>query len=212
LLSATIQLRFDMWKICTSFRRPIHRDAGGVGAWSLVLWINGLLSVLFVFAMLGTYELYIAPDTTNNAVSVCKALAVWAKSALSGWSRWPWVSAQLASIVDLHDNWVHFPVVTILVIEHCVFAAILVLVLAVPAMPGKVTQNIQRRRFVRDQLVKQHLKRTRRTATGTVARARRGSMMVDGLGRGRAWRGPRGQRSSYARNQRNSISIEAIAR
>jgi len=182
LLANCLQLRFDMWKICTSYRRPIYSDSDGIGAWETVLRVYSILFTAVIFSMLAMYELVISyDDGEGGAEPFCHSLGIWAEK-LSGYFKvWPTAHAAFKGLTFLENTSKEVKLMIIVFIEHMVLATLLAIRYIVPSIPGKVAETIRRQRYVEHMLVKQQLQHTssRKLRNKSYAAARRASMHFD---------------------------------
>jgi len=184
LLSNMLQLRFDMWKICTSFRRPLHRDADGIGAWDVVLKVYAVLFISIVFAMLATYELVVSAGK-EGAEPFCYSIGIWAERVISNFENWPYTRFVFEKLSFLDETTSELKLLVVVVLEHAVFACLFVFYYAIPNIPGHVRQSMQRRKYVEHELVKQQLKLSsaRKHRNRSFYHAKRRSMHVDRVAR-----------------------------
>mmetsp|Transcript_6438 Transcript_6438/g.8938 ORF Transcript_6438/g.8938 Transcript_6438/m.8938 type:complete len:336 (+) Transcript_6438:286-1293(+) len=185
LLSGMLQLRFDMWKICTSFRRPLHRDADGIGAWDVVLKVYAILFISIIFAMLATYELVVAAGGKEGAEPFCYSIGIWAEKCVSYFENWPYTRFVFERLSFLDETTSELKLLVVVVLEHAVFACLFVFYYAIPNVPGHVRQSMQRRKYVEHELVKQQLKLSsaRKHRNKSFYHAKRRSMHVDKVAR-----------------------------
>jgi len=160
LVANLVQLRFDMWKICTSYRRPPYQDADGIGAWDTVLRVYAILFIAVIFAMLAMYELVIsAEDADAGAEPFCNSIGIWARQMAESMSlqEGTWLHEVFEVMQHLEESTNATKLLVIVVLEHMVFALLFLFTFIVPSMPGHVRTSIQRRRYIEHQLVKQQL-------------------------------------------------------
>eukprot|EP00471_Norrisiella_sphaerica_P006104 CAMPEP_0184489476 /NCGR_PEP_ID=MMETSP0113_2-20130426/15532_1 /TAXON_ID=91329 /ORGANISM="Norrisiella sphaerica, Strain BC52" /LENGTH=408 /DNA_ID=CAMNT_0026872913 /DNA_START=1096 /DNA_END=2322 /DNA_ORIENTATION=+ len=185
LLSNRIQLRFDMWKICTSYRRLLHRDANGIGAWDTVLKVYAILFIAIIFAMLATYEIVISEDGPEGAEPFCWSLGIWAEKLARYFEEWPAMRKMFERLALLKKATNEFKLLVIIILEHLVFALFFVLSYAIPSIPGHVRQSIQRRKYVEHELAMQQLQlsSSQKHRSKSFYHAKRRSMHIDRVAR-----------------------------
>jgi len=183
LVVNVMQLRFDMWKICTSYRRPLYRNSNGIGAWATVLQVYAVLFIVMIFTMLAMYELKISDEDgqTGGAEPFCTSLGIWANHMSTLFSKWHYVRKAFEQLEKVQETGKEFRLLVIVVIEHLVMAGFLVSFFFVPLVPGHVQQSIQRRKYINHQLVRQQLGQTstRAQRSKSFRRAKRQSMHFD---------------------------------
>mmetsp|Transcript_1511 Transcript_1511/g.2180 ORF Transcript_1511/g.2180 Transcript_1511/m.2180 type:complete len:752 (+) Transcript_1511:51-2306(+) len=186
LLANAVQLRFDMWKICTSFRRTLYTDSDGIGAWETVLRLYAIFFVAVIFAMLAMYELKIsAQSAEDSAEPFCYSLGLWA-SKISGWlGDFPQLQYFFQQLTFLEHTTGETKLLAIVIIEHMLLAAMLFFAYTIPEVPNQVEIAIRRRRYNEHKLVRRQLQHSsvQHSRNRSYKAAKKNSIHIDNIAR-----------------------------